>query len=153
MGEKNGKKHVAVFHGCLGNKWLSRKQLPIETLDCILSMLIERDMVPVLLGSKTDRKKFWDNVRSAKHSSVKYCCGKLAITQSISLLADCDAFVSNDTGLYHAAGALHKKGLVLWKNTDMKKNMSPAKEITHFRNKDGRHEVYAEAIKAFLDVI
>lgn len=47
--------------------------------------------------------------------------------KTLSLINGARFIVGNDTGMYHAAGALNKYIFVLWKTTNFRKNRSPGK--------------------------
>ena len=49
------------------------------------------------------------------------------IRKSLALIRDAELIVSNDTGLAHAAGAMNKNMIVLWKTTALPKNANPGK--------------------------
>jgi hypothetical protein len=49
------------------------------------------------------------------------------IRKSLALIRDAKYIVSNDTGLAHAAGAMNKEILILWKTTKLPKNGNPGK--------------------------
>ena len=68
----------------------------------------------------------------------------------MSILRQCDSFISNDTGLYHVAGALKKSGLVLWKKTNFIKNKSPYEGIRHCVNPKGDVALYKKNIDLFI---
>ena len=55
------------------------------------------------------------------------------IIKCASLLTHADHVISNDTGWYHAAGALNKKTFVMWKDTPFEKNWSPGKDVFYSR--------------------
>ena len=57
------------------------------------------------------------------------------IRKSLGALYHSDLIISNDTGMYHAAGALNKKIFVLWKDTNFNKNKSPGKKCIFSQNK------------------
>ena len=50
------------------------------------------------------------------------------IIGSLAALNDADFVISNDTGMYHAAGALDKRQFVMWKDTNKIKNSTPSKK-------------------------
>jgi ADP-heptose:LPS heptosyltransferase len=121
--------YVAVFHGSLTTKKAHKKDVGVETRRYIIKTLVDNGCSVVLLGGKKDDKQFWKDVpeRSLKtqNAEVLDFIGKLRLLSSVSILNCCDYFISNDTGLYHAAVALRKRGLVLWKDTPLTKNRSP----------------------------
>lgn len=57
------------------------------------------------------------------------------IRMSLSLINNAKFVISNDTGMYHAAGALNKNQFVLWKDTNLIKNSTPS-IFTTFSKKD-----------------
>jgi ADP-heptose:LPS heptosyltransferase len=119
--KEEGKKYVAMFHGCLGDEFVPKKSISIKELQNILNIVISEGYTPFLLGNSVDNKRFWNKI-NISHPSIKNYIGRLNIKDSVSLLNQCDAFISNDTGLYHVAGALEKRGLVFWGTTDFYKN-------------------------------
>ncbi len=52
------------------------------------------------------------------------------IRQSLALIRDASYVVTNDSGLSHAAGAMNKNMVILWKNTKLPKNANPGKHTT-----------------------
>ncbi len=128
------KKYVAIFHGCLSvrPRFIKSKNIGRRIRQQIIESILAHGMVPVLLGNKHDYNKFWSK-NNTEHC-VNYI-GKLSLKDSVSILQQCDCFVSNDTGLYHVAGALQKPGLVMWRLTNSIKNRSTFDGIQHFVNK------------------
>ena len=49
------------------------------------------------------------------------------IRESLALIRDADMVIANDSGLAHAAAAMNKNMVILWKNTKLPKNASPGK--------------------------
>ena len=47
------------------------------------------------------------------------------IRKSLALIREADLIIANDTGLAHAAGAMNKKMIVLWKNNSLPKSANP----------------------------
>lgn len=145
---QSGKVHVAVFHGCLGKHLIGSKDIHPKALQHLIDTIIKRNYVPVVLGNKTDQQRFWKKVRLKNSVNM---LGKLTLKETVNVLQQCDCFISNDTGLYHVAGALNKPGLVLWKNTDMIKNSSPCSRIKHYRNRKNKASMFMRAINEYLD--
>jgi ADP-heptose:LPS heptosyltransferase len=146
MEKKDGLKYVAIFHGCLNDKNTKIKDVGCEVRQLMLSAVAAANAVPVILGTNSDLKKFWNPVNRA--GAIDYL-GQLTLRDSVSVLSQCDYFISNDTGLYHVAGALGMKGLVLWVKTDSVKNKSPANTIVHVKNKHANSRVFTDAISMF----
>lgn len=52
------------------------------------------------------------------------------IRKSLALIREADMVIANDSGLAHAAGAMNKKMVILWKNTSLPKNANPGLHTT-----------------------
>lgn len=142
-----GKKYVAVFHGCLGNIYRDKKDIGIKTRQYVIDSILSRGFIPVVLGNISDKKRYW------KKNSLRNCLvflGQTTLKDCISILGQCNFFISNDTGLYHAAGALGINGLVLWKDTDSRRNRSTYNGISHVQCRDGNFNIYKKHIDNFL---
>jgi ADP-heptose:LPS heptosyltransferase len=145
---KDKKQCVAVFHGCLGRKYVNGKDIGIKVRQHIIDCLCARNMIPVLLGTKKDYINYW------KYNNIDKCknyIDKLSLKDSVSILAQCQYFISNDTGLYHVAGALKKPGLVIWRRTDPIKNKTPFNEIIHVVNREGDIKISKRKIENYIN--
>jgi len=145
-----GKKYIAVFHGCLGDIYKAAKDLGSKTRQYIINSILSKNHIPVILGSKRDLKIYWS--RNKLHGCLNYM-GALSLKDSVSLLGQCDYFISNDTGLYHVSGALNMTGLVLWKKTDHVRSRSTCPKISHAVCKNGAYITYKRYIDNFLNQI
>ena len=144
------RKYVAVFHGCLTDRRVRvmEKDIGYRNRQCILDFLLSHNFTPVLLGTTLDYRQFWKNVQIP--SLVVNYIGNLSIGESVSVLNQCDYFASNDTGMYHVAGALKKEGIVFWKDTNMIKNRSTYTGIKHVSNKSNSKEIVLNNLKIFF---
>ncbi len=147
LAKQDGEKCVAVFHGCLGKCFRKKKDIGVETRQYILDTLVKNKIKVILLGAESDFKHYWTHNNL---SSVENYLGRYSLQDSISLLSQCDNFISNDTGLYHVSGALKKEGLVLWKHTKYAKNKAPFKGIEHCLNSDFDLEIYKNAVDKYV---
>jgi len=146
--DKKNIKHVAIFHGCLGTIYRKKKDIGLETRQYIIDSIIKKGYVPVILGLDKDAENYWNK------NNLDGCVnliGMLSLRESVSVLDQCDFFMSNDTGLYHAAGALEKPGLVMWYKTNMIKNMCVFNGIEHTQTDDRLSPVYERAVDRFLE--
>ncbi len=150
LNKQVGQKTVAIFHGCLGECFKEKKDIGIKTRQYIIDRLLSKNYKVLLLGVKKDYNNYW---QYNNLTGVDNRLGSHSLVDSVSLLNQSDAFISNDTGLYHVAGALKKKGLVLWKKTNFVKNRSGGNIITHFINSEGSLDKYCQAIDNFLEKI
>jgi ADP-heptose:LPS heptosyltransferase len=64
----------------------------------------------------------------------------------LSLIQNAKLIISNDTGLAHAAGAMNKNILILWKDTPFIKNQNPGLNTKYCYKKD-----WSDCIKEFLN--
>lgn len=119
--------HVAVMNGCLGKKHIESKTIPYDVCNFILQQILSSGFVPVIIGSEQD-KKYWEKVEF--NSKCKVYLGKLSLLDSVSILSECDSFISNDTGLYHVSAAIGLPGHVCWKYTNFYKNKCPSKKVS-----------------------
>ncbi len=143
-------KCVAVFHGCLGKCFRSRKDIGAETRQYIIDRLGEEGIRIILLGTSSDYKYYWsqNNLKN-----VENFLGKYSLNDSVGILRQCNGFISNDTGLYHVASALKVGGLVLWKKTRSGKNKSPFEGIEHCISKQGDFNIYKKSIDLQIERI
>ena len=81
----------------------------------------------VLLGGKEDMNMAND----LKSDNIINYCGKINLNQSISIVSQSNAVLSNDTGLMHAAAAFNKPIVSFWGNTIPKFGMTPYKVDQH----------------------
>jgi len=150
LNKVTGKRYIAIFHGCLNMKAgpIAKKDIGGYARQHMINAVLNRSMIPVLLGSVEDLKRFWCDINTKK--CVNYV-GKLSLKDSTSILAQCDNFMSNDTGLYHVAGALEVPGLVIWRKTDMLKNRAVFGDIKHVVSKDIKFKHLRSHIDKYLD--
>ena len=145
--EPSAKKRIAIFHGCNALSSMAKhrkKSLPKTVRQHMLDITMEIGLQPVLLGSQEDDHRFWSTINII--SEVENYLGKLSLRDTVSVLAQCDGFISNDTGLYHVAAALQKRGLVLWKKTDPIRNKATGNSVEHFVSCRGDEDAYNEAV-------
>ena len=74
----------------------------------------------IFTGSESDLERSGD-----LFSSMQYYVGN--IRESLALIREADRVITNDSGLAHAAAAMNKKMIILWKNTSLPKNSNPGK--------------------------
>ena len=86
----------------------------------------------VLVGNGHDFKRDLSRMSEWDRRTVVV---KDDIRKAISLIGGAKFVVSNDSGLYHVAGALNKDIFVIWKQTPMEKNRSPG--VNCFFSKEG----------------
>ena len=149
LNKESKKRYVAIFHGCLGDLFVPKKSVPDQTLPFMVEEVLRNDFIPVILGSSLDNKRFWRRVNLKNKNIINYV-GKLSIRDSVSVLSQCDNFISNDTGLYHVASALKKNGLVIWRLTSLEKNSPSYNGVKIFNGKRLGHIECNNAISDYL---
>ena len=123
--------YVAIIHGCLpGNKFKIAKDLGRHWRIDQIDWIQKSNRIPLILGSFTDWEDFWQDVPIP---DIGRCLLGQPIRIQLAVLSYCGSFVSNDTGLYHAAAAMGLPGKVYWKDTDMYKNMCPNLDVEHLQ--------------------
>jgi len=150
----NGKRYIAVFHGCLGDRFLMKKSVPLPCLTYWLKRCLGCGFIPVILGDRRDWKRFWRKIQIPSQA-INYV-NQLSIRESVGVLNQCEGFISNDTGLSHIASALKKRGVILWNATDIYKNKVSYGRITRtcsmeHRSARRQEKVYNKAVDKFLE--
>lgn len=72
----------------------------------------------VFTGSETDYKRWMFPDMEHHLGDIRY---------SLALIREATLIVTNDTGLAHAAGAMNKNMIILWRTTKLPKNSNPGK--------------------------
>lgn len=89
------------------------KRLPTHK---IISICKKINLPIILLGGKEDAITAEEIVK-AVGATVFNACGKFSINQSASLVKQCKALITHDTGLMHIGAALGVKIVSVWGNT------------------------------------
>lgn len=138
---------MAIFCGCAGAHWLEKKRISARVLTAIIKESIGSGLNVYLLGNESDNGNFWMPVKRNKCIDL---IGQLSLRDTLSVLARCDFFISNDTGLYHAAAALKINGLVMWNKTPFAKNRAPFNGIRHVHGNDQDDDLFIREAKQFI---
>lgn len=146
--KREGKKRIVLAHGCLGVKKIEKKSIGRGPFNYAIKRILARGYEPVLVGSKSDRR-LWEGVNRKR--CMDYI-GKCSLLKTAEIIASCDAFITNDTGLYHVSAALGLPGLVCWKATAFDKNKCPSELVSHTRARgENAAAKWKEAIEEFLE--
>ncbi|MCX6177923.1 MAG: glycosyltransferase family 9 protein, partial [Chlorobiales bacterium] len=112
--QEGGEKTLAV---CFGAQHFT-KRYPPQRYAAILSLLLaEVPLQVLLLGGKEDAmhaSEIVNTLPDVYRSKVVNVAGSCTLMQTAALLQQCDAVLSNDTGLMHMASAFRKKLFVLF---------------------------------------
>ncbi|EPZ01452.1 lipopolysaccharide heptosyltransferase II [Mannheimia haemolytica] len=102
---------------CPGAEFGPAKRWPHYHYAILAKMLIEQGYSVRLFGSKKDEAA-GEQIRLALPENLqRYClnlAGQTDLNQAVDLIADCNAVVSNDSGLMHIASALNKPLVALY---------------------------------------
>ncbi|WP_032848977.1 lipopolysaccharide heptosyltransferase II [Mannheimia haemolytica] len=102
---------------CPGAEFGPAKRWPHYHYATLAKMLIEQGYSVRLFGSKKDEAA-GEQIRLALPENLqRYClnlAGQTDLNQAVDLIADCNAVVSNDSGLMHIAAALNKPLVALY---------------------------------------
>ncbi|HGO5857151.1 TPA: lipopolysaccharide heptosyltransferase II [Mannheimia haemolytica] len=102
---------------CPGAEFGPAKRWPHYHYATLAKMLIEQGYSVRLFGSKKDEAA-GEQIRLALSENLqRYClnlAGQTDLNQAVDLIADCNAVVSNDSGLMHIAAALNKPLVALY---------------------------------------
>jgi ADP-heptose:LPS heptosyltransferase len=115
------KKYCVIIRGGVKNSWFSEKEPGDDIYKYILEKVSSKRRV-VFIGSQSDYESFICRMKNWAPVSTLILDD---IRKSLGAIEHSDFLVSNDTGMYHAAGALNKEVFVLWKHTNFIKNKSP----------------------------
>ena len=133
--------HVCIARGCANPAKRKTKDAGDNVYVNIIEAIKATGKKVVMVGSESDRE--WNSYILSK-TNIEFVTG---VYDSLCYIASCSYWVSNDTGLYHAAGALGKKGFIMWVDTLFNKNKSPNLEFNH------SHFDYLAEFKAWLGAI
>ena len=139
------KKYCVIVRGVAAGGvpfWLPKKDPGDEIYKKIIDDLKNKYQI-VFIGSSSDNNLFIKRMN-------KWVDNPIIILndtkKSLGSLQHSELIISNDTGMYHASGALNKKILVLWKDTNINKNKSPGINCL-FSHKNNWWKNYQEWIK------
>ena len=115
--------YVLVLNGLAGTGWKGKKEIPQHAHEVIK----EHSKLPIwFTGNQTDL-----DVNSPWMSDIADRIELNSIRRALALVRDANLIISNDTGLSHAAGAMNKNILILWKDTPFIKNQNPGKNTKY----------------------
>jgi hypothetical protein len=116
-------KYAVIIRGMINENWKERKDPGDEIYKHIINELIKREYTIVFVGSASDYNR---NIKSMKVWADENEVVLDDVKQTLGIIKDASIVISNDTGMYHASGALNKETFVIWKDTPFIKNKSPS---------------------------
>lgn len=102
---------------CPGAEFGPAKRYPHYHYAAVAEKLIEQGYSVRLFGSKKDQAVGEEICRALPEALQPYClnlAGETDLNQAVDLIADCEAVVSNDSGLMHIAAALKRPLVALY---------------------------------------
>ena len=137
--------YCVVVRGCAGpvnSLSLPSKDPGDEIYQSILHYLNNKIKI-VFVGSTVDNERFIKRMNSWVDNGVTVLN---SIEDTLAVINNAKFVITNDTGFYHAAGALQKDSFVIWKDTPLIKNQSPSSKC-FFSKKGMWKENFKEWIK------
>ncbi len=128
------KRKVAIFFGCSHKRFIEAKRVSPELILRSLQCVLELGAVPVLLGNYSDYVNYWEPALTkwVQSPHTLNLINKLTLREAVNVISQCDAFISNDTGLMHVANALEKPGVAFWGETPLRK-LPYAQGVKHYQ--------------------
>ena len=127
-GDLKAGEYILIIRGANHNQsasWKNLKDVGHDIYRRILDDLQKYNKQIVHIGNSQDEKEYINPI--IQEGSIKFIDD---IKLSLGAINGASTIISNDTGMYHAAGALNKHMFVMWKDTILIKNMSPGNDIT-----------------------
>lgn len=134
------------LEGELGHTYVDQTDLKVNEKNYTLFIRGSGSESPIYLNSKMPRDEYYREYMRSVCAHEKLNCVFTGsdndlersnglfddmpqymgdIRQSLALIRDAKYVVANDSGLAHAAAAMNKNMVILWKNTSLPKNASP----------------------------
>ncbi len=89
-----------------------------ERFSGVADKLIDDFSVPVILFGSSDDRESADKVQQSSKNRLINLAGETNLKEAISLIARCNLFISNDSGLMHIAGALGIPTIAIFGSTN-----------------------------------
>jgi hypothetical protein len=121
--------YILIIRGANHNQsptWKNLKDVGHDIYRKIIDDLQQYDKQIVHIGNQQDYNEYIKPI-ATKDSIVIVD----DIKKSLGCINGASTIIANDTGMYHAAGALDKHMFVMWKDTNLIKNMSPGNDIMY----------------------
>lgn len=115
--------YLLVLNGLAGTHWKGKKEIPQH----IHEVIKQHSKLPIwFTGAQTDL-----DINSPWMSDIADNIKLNDIRKALAIVRDAKLIIANDTGLAHAAGALNKNILILWKDTPFIKNQNPGEHTKY----------------------
>lgn len=129
----HSKPYVVFARGCAGKYWEKAKEPGDDIYIHIAKKVLDQGLDVIFIGSDLERDKLL-RIHNALDQKSHMVLNN--IRHSLALLNECKYLVANDTGMYHAAGALNVPTFVLWKDTPFEKNKCPGTKTVYSQKND-----------------
>ena len=116
--EKPESQHQMIIGMAPGATYGPAKRWPVDRFAAVAAEIIsESEATIILFGSKQDQ-----DVTDAIATTIQGHClnlaGKTSVGEVMALIARCHAFITNDSGLMHVAGALNVPTIAIFGSTN-----------------------------------
>jgi len=131
--------YIVIANGCATFKngkpgaWSGKKETPKHIHEFIKQ---NTDLPIYFIGSQRDL-----DVNTPWMSNIADVIELNNIRKALALIRDSKKAIMNDTGLAHAAGALNKDILILWKDTPFIKNTNPGKYTKYAQKEEWKEKI------------
>ena len=116
-------KNSVIVSICPGGDYGQAKRWPTKNFNCLIKKLIKYVDKVQILGSEKDipnSNKIMKNLETEK--KIENYVGKTSISQVITLIANSNFIITNDTGLMHIASALNIQTISIFGSTSPSAN-------------------------------
>ena len=125
--------YVVFARGMVNDTWAERKDPGDEIYQYMVRKVESKGYRVVFIGARSDYERSLERMGSWVVNPLFVLDD---VRESLGAIRGSEMMIANDTGMYHAAGALNHPIFVLWKDTLFEKNKSPGKgcKFSHKRN-------------------
>tara|TARA_B100000315_G_scaffold257762_1_gene307613 strand:- start:1547 stop:3160 length:1614 start_codon:yes stop_codon:yes gene_type:complete len=116
-----GKRSCVIVRGAANDSWIPEKDPGDDIYKHILEQ-VSKEFKVVFIGATSDYERFIKSMKNWVEDPIIILDD---MRKSLGAISGAEFVISNDTGMYHAAGALNKDVFVMWKKTLFTKNKSP----------------------------
>lgn len=94
------------------------KRWPVEKYACLAGLLAKELGATLLIFGTLDDNEAGREISAAAPGQALDLTGKTTLTEAMALIGQCDAFVTNDSGLMHVAAAQNTPLVAIFGSTD-----------------------------------
>ena len=120
-------KHQLIIGMAPGATYGPAKRWPVDRFTAVAAEIIRKYPATIILfGSKQDRE-ITDSIAARIQGHCLNLAGKTSVREVMALISRCHAFITNDSGLMHVAGALNVPTIAIFGSTNPITTSPPGK--------------------------